>query len=264
LNMTSGLVYGGENPPGKGTWDVLTKVCQKMDKDESFTTVMAANELGKVPLSFQPGESWDYGMSADVLGAVISVVSGMSFGEFLRKELFEPLGMKDTDFHVPEDKEERLSTVYKGDNLAIRTRLYKNAVVESGGAGLVGSLDDYSKFAAMLLNKGEYMGKRILKSSTVEFMTRSCLLDRQQRKFEKWHTLAGHSYGNFLRIVTEPQKAGMLTRLGEYGWDGWLGCYFANFPKDQITFVLMMQKVDAGTTSLTRKLRNIILSDGFM
>ncbi len=229
-----------------------------------MTTLKAMNALGKVPLSFHPGEGWNYGTSADVLGAIVEVVSHMTFGEFLSKEIFIPLKMKDTGFWVKDEHKYRRLDLYTGHNLAVFHDLLSPPHFESGGAGLNSTIDDYGNFATMLINGGTFKGSRILNAETVTYMTTQILNEKQMEDFRDWHTLSGHSYGNLMRIVTEPKNTGLLTKKGEYGWDGWLGCYFANFPHEQVTILLMMQKVDAGTTSLTRKIRNILLSDGFM
>jgi len=270
LTMTSGLVYGGDGLAGKGTEAIFKKIEDKVlsesesNSESLITTVEAMNALGKVPLSFHPGDRWEYGTSADVLGAVIEVVSGMTFGEFLKKELFIPLKMKDTGFWMNEEQTKRLATIYTEHNLAVFSDLKYPPKFESGGAGLNSTLDDYMNFATMLMNGGNFEDKQILKTETVNYMTSQILNEKQMEYFRNWNTLTGHSYGNLMRVVTEPNNGGMLTKKGEYGWDGWLGCYFANFPNEQVTFLLMMQKVDAGTTSLTRKIRNLLLGDGFM
>ena len=132
---------------------------------------------------------------------------------------------------------------------------------ESGGAGLVSTVDDYLHFAMMLQNGGEYRGRRILGKSTVEFMTRRQLERKQQEYLDEWFGLDGFTDGNFMRILQKPEKAVTLGSRGEYGWDGWLGCYFANAPQEKQTILLMTQKKDSGTFALTRKIRNIIYSD---
>lgn len=261
LSMTSGLLYGGDDETGRQTSAIFDEIEKRMMSDQPMTTVEAINRLGQVPLKFQPGSSWEYGTSADVLGAVIEVASGMRFGEFLEKELFEPIGASSLGFTIPEADRKRISTVYSGTNLGISDGTNPKGGFESGGAGLLGTIDDYKRFATMLLQKGIIDGRQVMKSETVKYMTTRTLNNQQQEAFDSWHALAGHSYGNFMRIVTDPSKCGIFSRKGEYGWDGWLGCYFANFPDEQVTFLLMMQKVDAGTTHLTRKLRNVLLTD---
>jgi len=273
LNMTSGLLYGGMDQTGKQTEALLKEMDRRLLGDNPMTTLEFANGLGKIPLAFHPGESWAYGTSADVLGALVEVVSGKSLGTFLQEELFEPLGMEDTGFYVPPEKQNRLAKTYRarknkdldlyqGNHLGIISAMDRQPAFESGGAGLVSTIDDYMQFAQMLMNRGKHKHVQIMKPATVDFFTTAVLSnDNAQDSFQNWHTLEGHSYGNLMRKAIAPEKAGMLTFTGEYGWDGWLGCHFANFPKEELTLLMMMQKTDAGTTSLTRRIRNILLSD---
>ncbi|WFR55529.1 serine hydrolase [Anaerocolumna sp. AGMB13025] len=271
LSMTSGLVYGGWNKAGQDTENLFRELDSRLFGDAPMSTVEAMNKLGQCTLCFHPGDSWQYGTSADVLGALVEVVSGIRFGEFLKKEIFTPLGMEDTGFFVPVEKRERLVKtyaedgngglkLYTGNHLGIIQNMDRDPAFESGGAGLVSTIDDYAKFAQMLIKRGTLNGVQILRPRTVNYLTTGTLNANQQKSFDNWLTLCGHSYGNLMRVMTEESQAGDLGCLGEYGWDGWLGAYFCNCPKEDITILFMMQKTDAGTTSLTRKLRNIILS----
>lgn len=271
LSMTSGLVYGGDNRPGKDTEALFQEIDSRLLSDSPMGTVEAMNKLGKCALAFHPGSSWQYGTSADVLGAVVEVVSSKGFGEFLKEELFEPLNMQDTGFWLPEGKRHRLVKTYKdngkgeliyyaGNHLGIINQMDRDPAFESGGAGLVSTIDDYSRFTRMLMNEGNLEGVNILRPKTVKYLTSATLNTVQQQGFDQWITLCGHSYGNLMRVMTDCGKAGTIGSLGEYGWDGWLGAYFCNCPKDDLTFLFMMQKTDSGTTALTRKLRNIVLS----
>ena len=273
LSMSSGLVYEGTHLAGQKTQALFQSIEDALVNPSlsSPSTVDAMNQLGTYPLAFHPGTSWEYGTSADVLGAIVEVVSKKSFGSFLQEELFTPLGMKDTGFFVPIEKQNRLTTVYqKQENsplsiysrnyLGIQNQMVQNPAFESGGAGLVSTVDDYAKFANMLMQGGKYQDQQILKPSTVAFLTGSTLHTKLQVIFEDWVALAGHSYGNLMRVLTTPSQAGVLGCQGEYGWDGWLGAYFCNCPKEELTILLMMQKTDAGTTTLTRKIRNILIS----
>ncbi|KRG11073.1 beta-lactamase [Virgibacillus soli] len=271
LSMTSGLVYGGDTKAGQETESLFQEIDQHLYSESPLGTVDIINRLGQFPLAFQPGSSWQYGTSADVLGAVVEVVSGMRFGEFLQKELFQPLDMRDTGFWLPKEKSERLAKtyadngqgdliLYNGDHLGIHHQMDRDPAFESGGAGLVSTIDDYAKFATMLLNKGTLDGVEILRPRTVDYFTSTTLHNIAQKQFDLWHTLQGYSYGNLMRIMTNDSQTGVMGSLSEYGWDGWLGAYFCNCPKDQLTFLFMIQKKDAGTMPLTRKLRNIALS----
>ncbi len=274
LTMTSGLVYGGASQAGQATEALFREIDQRLFGDSPMGTLEFINRLGEGPLASQPGSAWHYGTSADVLGAVVEVVTGMRFGTFLRKELFEPLGMKDTGFWVSEASRGRLVTTYENDgqggltpytghHLGINNRMDREPAFESGGAGLVSTIDDAARFTTMLLGKGSIGGVRILRPRTVEYLTSATLTTRQQTNFESWHRLRGHSYGNLMRVMTEPSQAGMIGSTGEYGWDGWLGAYFGNFPQESFTILFMANRKDAGTMPVTRKLRNIAVSSLF-
>ena len=273
MNMTSGLIYGGEAEPGRSTEALFSEVIEGLEEghQEKIDTVCFANRLGRIPLAFHPGESWCYGTSADVAGAIVEIVSGMRFGDFLKQELFVPLHMEDTDFWVPQEKQKRLaraydceegkeSILYTGNNLGIRNTMDRRPSFESGGAGLVSTIDDYANFAQMLLQEGSFEQQRILQPASVQYLTGHVLNPRQQKAFEQWINLEGFSYGNFMRVLVKPSRAWTLGSVGEYGWDGWLGCYFANAPEQKRSILLMTQKKDAGTFALTRKLRNVIYS----
>lgn len=273
LCMTGGLSYAGIGTASEIAVDrVYQQLHERMYSDNPMTTMEFAQQIASCPLEYQPGSSWKYCVAADVMAAVVEKVSGMRYGEFLKKELFDPLGMKDTGFFVPEEKKDRLAVTYEEtpgemqafsqDCLGIRMDMAVSPACEAGGAGLVSTIDDYSKFASMLLNQGSYEGKRILLPGTVKFMTSHHLTADQQRGFEgrQWDMM-GYTYGNLMRIMTEPEKAPFVAVKGEYGWDGWLGCYFTNIPSEKMTILMMMQKKDAGTFDLSRKLRNVILLD---
>ncbi len=272
LDMTSGLLYGGDSRAGKDTEALFQEIDHRLLGDSPMGTVEAMNKLGEGPLAFQPGSAWQYGASADVLGAVIEVVSGKRLGEFFKDEIFDPLSMKDTGFWIPENQRDRLVktygddgqgdlALYGGNHLGIVHQMDRNPAFESGGAGLVSTIDDYAKFTKMLMNEGRLEGVQILLPKTVQYLTTGSLSAMQQKNFDLWHTLSGHSYSNLMRVMTDCSRAGILSSPGEYGWDGWLGAYFCNCPEDDLTILFMIQKKDAGTTSLTRKLRNVILSD---
>jgi len=271
LSMTSGLVYGGLDKAGQDTEALFREIDDRLLGNSPLSTLEAMNKLGDCALAFHPGTAWQYGTSADVLGAVVEVVSGMRFGEFLYNEMFKPLGMMDTGFWLPEEKRKRLVKtyannengeleLYKGNHLGIVHQMDRDPAFESGGAGLASTIDDYAKFAKMLMNEGSLDGIQILRPRTVKYLSSCTLNATQQQGFDLWQSLVGHSYGNLMRVMTDCSKAGIISSPGEYGWDGWLGTYFCNCPKDDVTMLFMMQMKDSGTTTVTRKLRNIVLS----
>ncbi len=268
LNMTSGLVYPGLNTEAERcTTALFTEAIRRLDSNKPMSTLEFAERIGEFPLQFIPGSFFQYGTSADVLGALIEKVTGMKYGDFLKERIFDPLEMKDTAFFVPEDKKDRMSGIYKkvkddikqdfGNHLIVRSDGNPNAF-ESGGAGLLSTLDDYMHFGQMLLGNGTYKGKEILTPETVHYLTHTSLTPMQQKAFDNWQGLEGHTYGNLMRIMTDPEQAVIIGHKGEYGWDGWLGAYFMNDPSTQTTFIMLTQMHDYATGALTRKLRNII------
>ena len=263
LSMSSGLVYPDADPAGQAMAELFVKNENLMDEGKGMDTIAFANAIGECPLAFQPGTAFRYGTSADVLGAIVEIVSGMPYADFLKERIFEPLGMKDTAFYVPEKKKDRLVTCYqRGVNgleiypvrhLCVRDHAHAPAFT-SGGAGLMSTLDDYAAFAGMLLGKGEYKGERLLEEKTVDWMT------RPQVDTTLWDNLTGFAYGRLMRICTEPGKASIITETGEYGWDGWLGTYFANLPASDMTILIFQNTRDTGTGRVTRCVRNRVVS----
>lgn len=274
LNMTSGLAYPDDRfEGGKQSGAVFWQMEQRLFGDDPVTTQEFAKMMSGTDLCFDPGEQFLYGTSADIAGALIEKVSKKSLGEFLQDEFFTPLGMSDTAFYVPSEKQSRLTKAYDYD---CDGRLYENRTnhlglrylrdvppaFESGGAGLCSTLDDYSKFATMLINGGEYNGVRILSEKAVRFLTKGGLADALKPQLKAgWDWLGGYTYGNFMRVCEDESKTTLFVDKGEYGWDGWMGTFFSNEPQKGITFLLGVQQLGIGKAgSLTRKLKNIVMS----
>lgn len=267
LGMTAGLSYPDADPAGQYAALVFEEAHEAIRKGGGIPTVEFMNRLGQQPLAFQPGTHWRYSTCADVLGAVVEVVSGKRFGDFLREELFIPLEMHDTGFYVPEGKRDRFVTCYvrgkdgltpwTGMNLACGV-YDRDPAFESGGAGLVSTLEDYSHFADMMMNGGVWNGRRILSPASVKFLTTPQLSDDVRK--DMWDSLSGYSYGKLCRVCVEPGRVAGLALPGEYGWDGWLGTYFCNFPHEGITLLSMQNTTDTGTAGVVRKVRNALLA----
>ena len=262
LGMMSGLVYPREDEAGREMAELFEENERAMDEGGGMCTVDFVNAMGQRGLAFHPGQSFRYGVSADVLGAIVEIVSGKKLGQFLKEEFFDPLGMKDTAFFVPEEKQNRLVHCYQRTGEGVRPYKVRHLCVrdhtsspafESGGAGLYSTVDDYAAFAEMLMNRGVYRGRRILSRAAVDFMT------SPQTEPEGWENLAGYSYGKLMRICTCPGKALLFSEMGEYGWDGWLGTYFANLPHREMTILFFQNTKDTGTGPALRKVRNACL-----
>ena len=240
FTMTSGVPYGwGDTAAGRIR---IEKEKEYMASGEPFPgTVAYANLVGGLPLAFEPGEKWMYGFSIDVLGAVLEVLTGRSLGEYLKENIFDPLGMKDTGFFVPAENHSRIATLYHiNEGLKPDQRNYPAAKpeFESGGGGLFSTVPDYSRFAQMLLHGGTLDGVRILGRKTVDLISTDHLTP-EQRKSDSWDTQRGYGYGLGVRVMTNPELAGINGSVGEWGWDGAFGNWFCVDPKESLTCVYL-------------------------
>lgn len=267
LSMTSGIPYPcDDHESGRLIGKLFGELIDRRVKGEKVTTQDYVREIAKVPLCFQPGEKWMYGLSADVLAAVVEKITGKRFGEFLKEEIFEPLEMKDTGFFVPEDKKERFAQIYLYDakqgkvapSLDCHLGVYygEDVEYESGGAGLVSTLDDYSHFAMMLNQGGIYKGRRILASKVVEYMRKNALSEAQKADFS-WESLAGYGYGCLMRTLTDPVAEGLCGNEGTCGWDGWTGNFVVMDPKEDTIVLFFVQRGDRDNLRTVRKLRMV-------
>ena len=214
-------------------------------------------DLGKLPLQYEPGAQWHYSVSVDVQGRLVEVLSGMSFGEFLKTRLFEPLDMKDTAFFVPSEKQSRLAQLYKpagltelnfmapttGKGLEVADAYISAGFLappefESGGAGLVSTARDYLRFAQMMLNGGELDGVRILSPKTVQLMTSNHLGDLPMGWGGK-----GLGFGLGFGLVLEPEITGEVSSAGEFNWGGAAGTRFWVDPEENLIGIFMVQSI---------------------
>jgi CubicO group peptidase (beta-lactamase class C family) len=240
LRHTSGLTYGV-----LGTLNAV----KKMYKDAGIFSqkwVLAdfAKALAKLPLQFQPGTTWEYSHSTDVLGRVVEVVSGQTLDVFLTGRIFEPLKMVDTAFQVPPEKQDRIAQpmpdVYTGKTPEL-IDVTQPATFFAGGHGLVSTAGDYLRFAQMLANGGELEGARILGPRTVEYMSS----DHVNPQIDKGPAfLPGPGYGFGLGFATRIDRgqSEWPGSPGDYYWAGYAGTYFWIDPEEQLVPVLMTQE----------------------
>jgi CubicO group peptidase (beta-lactamase class C family) len=206
--------------------------------------------LGSLPLAFQPGERWLYHMGAEILGVLIARVSGRSLGTFLGERIFEPLGMKDTRFHVPEDKLDRVPTCYGSDfpkpdlivlDEARGGQVARPPVFESGGGGLVSTVDDLLAFGMMMMKGGACGRERILSRLSVELMTRDHITPEQKATSPFFANFwDAHGWGLGVGLVT--RRSDLADVPGRFGWDGAFGTSWWVDPKEQLVGVLMVQR----------------------
>lgn len=272
LNMTAGLTYPDASfPAGKEMQNMIDKYYADVEAGNPISTYDLAVLIGEQPLEFQPGEGWRYGFCADVLGAVIEVVTGKTYGEYLKETIFEPLGMTETDFYVPIEKQNRFMQNYQympetqtmepctWQHLGLTYMHKKKPLFESGGAGLVSTIDDYSKFVNMMLGKGTLGNVRILGRKTVEIMTRNNLTPKQLEMYD-WDTIKGYGYGNLMRVMMDVPASQSLGSEGEFGWDGWLGSYVAMDPKENLAIIYVIQKCGGNGYKDIQVIRDIVYS----
>lgn len=267
LTMTSGVAYPSDTEVGKLVNEVVDEAIEKELMKKPLTTIEFANKLGQLPLEFNPGEKWAYGFSADILGAVIEVVSGKSYREFLKEEFFIPLEMVDTDFYVPEEKWNRFAKVYEyfeeepnlkpymGYNLAIM-RQNRLPGFESGGAGLVSTLDDYLHFDTMIINNGVYKDKQILSKKSIDFMKTNHLNEKQLKSFD-WEDLKGYGYGTLVRVLEDKVIANSPCSKGEFGWGGWAGTESIIDPENNMIILYFIQRINK-CDNIEKKIRRCI------
>lgn len=267
LNMTSGIPYPcGELESGRRLDEVFRRLIARREAGEVVDTMEWMREVSKVPLVFSPGERWMYGFSADVLGAVVEAASGVRFGEFLKQEIFMPLGMQDTGFFVPEEKWNRFAVAYENWSTGALVpftashlgEYYKEDVAfESGGAGMVSTIDDYARFARMLLCGGSLDGVQILKPETVKQMSQNHLTASQRKSFD-WDSVKGYGYGCLMRCLEDVNAAETRGNAGEFGWDGWTGNYMTVNPEKNLVLLFFVQRCGTGFGELTRNVREAV------
>ncbi|MFA9378214.1 MAG: serine hydrolase domain-containing protein [Lachnotalea sp.] len=268
LNMTSGIVYPDCDEAGKYMGTLVDDVQKRLEQGERITTQELCNQIAKQPLAFQPGEKWRYGLSVDVMGAIIEVTSNMSLSEFYDTEIFKPLGMVDTGFYVEKDKQDRFSELYRYEDNKLQVEQERHLCVtkcleapsfESAGAGIVSTLKDYNKFAQMLVNYGTYKDIKILSRKSIEMFQNNNLTEKQLSSVD-FETSMGYGYSNFMRVYQTMGSTGSLGSRGEFGWDGWTGPYVTINPSENLTIVMMLQRCGYTNASLIRKIRNIAYS----
>jgi CubicO group peptidase (beta-lactamase class C family) len=241
---TSGLDYAG---PKDENGDPAYKKIEMMGFAPlvPFDLAEGMRRLASVPLNDQPGTTYRYGYSIDVLGRLIEVLSGKPLDQFFEERIFRPLGMKDTAFYVPEDKWSRLATLYapkqgggiERSSSPFQESFKKKPALLLGGAGMVGTLDDYARFVTMLLNDGQLDGVRLLGRKTVELMRSDHLgnLARAGALNE------GYGFGLTFAVNLGPGKSPTVGSAGEYYWGGAAGTGFWIDPKEHMVGVFLIQ-----------------------
>lgn len=271
LNMTAGLTYDDNDEAGRQTGQLFQEIYQKMEEGNGLTVREIARRLAKQPLAHEPGSAWRYGLCADVLGAVMEKASGEPLKELYEKEIFAPLGMKDTGFYVPDSKKERFAPLYKQVYSENGCRLKEDKdyhiglgdfltppVFESAGAGLVSTYQDYMRFGRMLANLGELDGIRLLSPETVLNFTKNQLNPVQTRSINFEH-MKGYGYGNLMRVSLCGEEQMIPGNPGEFGWEGWCGPYMAVDCAQNQVIIIVLQVAAYCNWELIKDMRDMLL-----
>ena len=217
----------------------------------TVTNQSMLQSMAEVPLLFQPGTRWHYSLSVDVQGALVERLSGMTLGQFFETRIFEPLGMKDTGFWVPNKDMDRFAELYTfsqegklvpvpaGGSLSLKQTEDDKPTWESGGGGLVSTTEDYWRFAQMLLDGGEFEGKRLLSETSIDMMR----VDHTARYGINMGGLdtQGYGFGLNFGVILDPLKTGTYASVGEYNWGGAAKTLFWIDPAEDLVVIMMTQ-----------------------
>lgn len=264
LTHTAGISYGA-GPAEKAWRDAGVFGWYFADRKEPVSAVVA--KMAALPMAAQPGEQFVYGYATDVLGVLVEKLSGQTLEAFLNARLIQPLGMKDTSFYLPPEKTDRLAVVYSAEAGGVRRAPdpgawqlgghigqghYLNGprIAHSGGAGLLSTAADYSRFLEMLRRGGELDGRRYLSRKSVELMAADHLVDIRYPP--------GTGFGLGFRVRTDVGKNGLPGSLGEFGWGGAYHSQYWIDPHERLTVAYMIQLIPAGDIDDVGKLRALI------
>lgn len=265
FDMTSGITVGW-NIPGNPNSAALTEATNKALADGTYNIREFAKIYGSTPGAFDPGEHFFYGDSHNVVAALIEVITGKRFSEYLQENIFEPLGIKDMFFVVPEDKKDRVSAMWalRPDGtrgIGSLPPFFYSDTFESACGGLYGTLEDYSRFARCMTN-GAWNGVRLLNDRTIRLMAMNRLCPAALADFNSNRTnpyLTGYGYGLGLRTRIEPE-VGSNTSLGEFGWTGGWGSWVLMDPTEKISIVYFHQSMPNKEEYIHPRIRNIVYS----
>lgn len=251
LTHTAGLpnTYAGITRPLHDQW------MRERRPDETVGEAM--KRLAKLPLNFQPGAAWEYGPATDLVGYLVEVISGMPLDRYLAEKIFQPLGMQDTHFYQPDGNLGRMATIYQPkpgggiQPLALPAASAKKYF--SGAGGLSSTIEDYARFCQMLVNGGQFDGKRILSRKTIELMTTNHIAD-----LRLWESLPGDGFGLGFSVKKSLGDSAQLGSVGTYGWGGAFGTIFFVDPKEELFGILMLQLRPYNHVNVRQDFRTVV------
>ena len=268
LTHTSGLTYGFHH---QHVTDAIYRMAgYEWGQPKGYDLAACCDSWAGLPLAFQPGTEWNYGVSTDVLGRVVEVISGMSLDEFFEQRIFAPLGMTETGFFVPPDQADRVARLY-GPNPAngeavpspLDHTTTESPTYLSGGGGLWGTAADYLRFCHFLLGRGELDGVRLLGSRTVDYMTRNHLpgnadLEAFGRPLFAETSFDGVGFGLGFSVQLDPAAYRVLSSATEYAWGGAASTAFFCDPHEDIAVVFLTQLLPSSTHPIRPQLKQLV------
>ena len=244
---TSGISYGFD-PNDSVDQLYLEKLASYYNPlDAGYSLKESIESLARLPLAFQPGTSWRYGLNLDVLALLVETISGKPYPDFLHERIFEPLGMVDTSFVLPDSKLERLTVLYTRDEDSgeLRRRDVPNPLplILWGGGGLYSTMDDYARFAGMLIKRGELDGVRLISPSSAAMFSMNWASEQAMADYNKGTPEAkgGLGYSLGTSVLLNPSAAGVYGNPGEFTWGGAFSTYFWVDPREALFGIFMTQ-----------------------
>ena len=267
MRHTSGLTYGFQN---RTNVDAAYRSL-RLDAFDAESLEALVEGLARMPLEFAPGTSWNYGVSTDVVGHLVGLASGLPFDEFLRTRILVPLGMHDTDFHVPAAKAGRFADCYARSaagalvpSMLLGGDFRAPPRAPSGGGGLVGTAADYLRFCEMLRRGGELDGVRLVGPKTLGLMRMNHLpggkdiADLSPPGMFSEAAYQGMGFGLGFAMVTDPARYGIASSPGEFSWGGMASTAFWVDPVEDVCVVFMTQLLPSSTYPVRRELRTMV------
>jgi CubicO group peptidase (beta-lactamase class C family) len=274
MTHTAGFAYGLANDPSSPADQAYYRA--EVLQSSSLTDLV--QKVSSLPMFAEPGQLWRYSVAADIQGYIVEKLSGQSLPVFMQERIFTPLGMKDTAFYVPEEKQARLAALYDADPTTGQLvpavegawrDVSKPPAAPLGGGGLVSTAGDFARFAQMILNKGELDGVRILKPETVALMTQNHLpegfvvttngtagvLAPATRPFP---FAPGMGYGIDMAVAIDPAASGAPVGPGTVSWGGSAGTWFWIDPANNLFFVGMIQRLGGVGPGLDAQSRTLV------
>jgi CubicO group peptidase (beta-lactamase class C family) len=271
LRHTSGLTYGFQQ---RSNVDAAYREAKIGEVEKAGTLDSMIEGLAKIPLEFSPGEAWNYSVATDVIGYLVGKISGVPFEQFLKARILDPLGMSDTDFHVPADKAHRFAACYNADVKTSSFTLQDDPKTSSfltppslisGGGGLCSTAADYLTFCRALINGGEVGGIRLIGPKTLQLMTSNHLpggvdLPALSRSLFSEAAYHGIGFGLGFSVTMDPAKTLIPGSRGEYAWGGAATTSFWIDPAEELIAIFMTQVLPSSAYPLRRELRTLVYS----